>query len=123
MRNFLRPVGERLRIQHRRRVRFLTLTRYLGVLVFVLGVARGAARALHVVSDHRDDGVVRQPPLARTVIVQNVTKPKLALLHQLTPERILVAGKGIAKGEAILAELVSGWQPSRRSAVIRPKPR
>jgi len=28
--------------------------------------------------------VVGHAPLARTIIVQNVTKPKLALLHQLS---------------------------------------
>ena len=39
-----------------------------------------------VVANHGDDGVVRHPPLARAVIIQNVTKPKLALLHQNLPK-------------------------------------
>ena len=34
------------------------------------------------------------PPLARTVIVQNVTKPKLALLHQNLPKPVHPAGGG-----------------------------
>src|SRR5205085_821359 len=103
-----------------RRIRFLPLPRYLRVLVSVLGVARRAARLLHVGPDHRDDRVVGESPLTRTIIVQNVTKPKLALLHQLTPERISRAGKGIAKGEAILAELVSEWQPAAVSPELAP---
>jgi hypothetical protein len=70
-----------LRVQRRRRVRFAALPRHFRVLVFVLRVARGAARLLDVVTNHRDHGVVRHASLARTVIVQNVTKPKLALLH------------------------------------------
>jgi hypothetical protein len=51
------------------------------VLVFVLGVAGRAAGLFDVVADHRHDGVIRQPPLASAVVIQNVTKPKLALLH------------------------------------------
>ena len=86
-----------LRIQRRRRVRFAALARHLRVLVFVLGVARRAARLLHVVADHRDDGVVRHPPLARAVIVQNVTKPKLALLHPNSPKDPM-AGEEVPKG-------------------------
>ena len=81
-----------LRVERRRRLGLAPLPRNLGVFVFVLGVARRAARLLHVVADHRDDGVVGQPPLARAVIVQNVTKPKLALLHQNLP-RILAGGE------------------------------
>jgi hypothetical protein len=68
------------------------------VFVIVLGVARRAARLLHVRPNHRDDGVVRQPALARTVIIQNVTKPKLALLHQLTPDGSSLAGNELRKG-------------------------
>jgi hypothetical protein len=54
------------------------------VLVFVVRVAGGAARLLDVLADHRHDSVIGHAPLARTIIVQNVTKPKLALLHQLS---------------------------------------
>ena len=51
------------------------------LLVFVIRVARGAARLLHLVLDHRHHGMVRDAALARTVVVQNVTEPKPALLH------------------------------------------
>jgi hypothetical protein len=53
--------------------------------------------------------VIRQPPLARAVIIQNVTKPKLALLHPKSPRNRPLAGRA-CEGGAILAELVSGWQ-------------
>jgi hypothetical protein len=53
------------------------------LLVFVVRVARGAACLLHLVFDHRDDRVVRNPSFARTVIVHDVTEPKPALLHEL----------------------------------------
>jgi hypothetical protein len=72
--------GGHLRVQRGRRLRLSPLSRYLGVLELVLGVARAAARLLHIDSDHRDDRVVRDPALARTVVIQNVTKPKLTLL-------------------------------------------
>ncbi|HTM02206.1 MAG TPA: hypothetical protein VL173_01780, partial [Vicinamibacterales bacterium] len=57
--------------------------RDLGLLVFVLGVARRAPRLLHILVDHGDDNVIGHAALARTVIVQNVTEPKPALLHEL----------------------------------------
>src|SRR5581483_4526019 len=71
-----------LGIQRGGAIRLLPLSRHLGVLVLVVAIARRAPRLLHVVADHRHDGVVGQTPLARTVVIQNVTKPKLALLHQ-----------------------------------------
>jgi hypothetical protein len=43
--------------------------RHFGVLVLVLGVTRGAAGLLHLVFDHRDDRVICDATLARTVIV------------------------------------------------------
>jgi hypothetical protein len=52
-----------------------------GVLVFVIGVARGAAGLLHLVLDHRYHRVIGNAALTRTVVVQNVTEPKPALLH------------------------------------------
>jgi hypothetical protein len=52
-----------------------------GRLVFMVGVAGRAARLLHLVIDHRDDGVVGDTALTRAVVVQNVTEPKPALLH------------------------------------------
>ena len=65
------------------RIRFLAARR-LAAFVDVLGVARRAARLLDVFFDHRDDGVIGHAPLARTVVVQNVTETQRALLHVLT---------------------------------------
>ena len=59
--------------------------RDLGLLVFVLRVARGAPRLLHGVVDHRHDRVIGNAALTRTVVVQNVTEPKPALLHENSP--------------------------------------
>ena len=53
----------------------------LGVLVFVIGVAGGAAGLLHLILDHRYHRMVGDAALTRTVVVQNVTEPKPALLH------------------------------------------
>jgi hypothetical protein len=86
------------------------LTGHLGVLVFVFGVAGRAARLLHVLADHRHDCMIGEATLARTVIVQNVTKPKLALLHQKLPTDPRWRGKGLRKAKTILAELVRRWQ-------------
>jgi len=53
-----------------RRDRFLpSRCGHLGVLVLVLGVTRGAACLLHLVFDHRDNRVISDTTLARTVIV------------------------------------------------------
>jgi hypothetical protein len=49
----------------------------------VLRVAGRAARLLDLVVDHRDNGVIRDATLARTVVVENITEPKPALLHEL----------------------------------------
>ena len=57
--------------------------RGLPLLVLVLGVARGAPRLPDVVLNHRDNHMVGEAALARAVIVQNVTEPKPALLHEL----------------------------------------
>jgi hypothetical protein len=43
--------------------------RHFGVLVLVLRVTRGAASLLYLVFDHRDDRVIRNAALARTVVV------------------------------------------------------
>ncbi len=77
-----RPVREHLRVERGGRLGFAPLARHFRVLELVFGIARRAPRLDDGVADHRDDGVVRHAPLARTVVVQNVTKPKLALLHQ-----------------------------------------
>ena len=72
-----RPVG----------VLLLASPRHPGVPVVVLGIAGGTARLLDGLVDHRHDRVIRDPAFARTVVVQNVTKPRLALLHQ-SPRRV-----------------------------------
>jgi hypothetical protein len=43
--------------------------RHFGVLVLVLGVTRGAASLLHLVFDHRDNRMVGNAALARTIVV------------------------------------------------------
>ena len=68
-------------------VSFLAALRNLAALVQVLGVAGRTPGLLDVLFDHRDDGVVGQPPFARTVVVQYVTETQPALLH-LTPPRL-----------------------------------
>jgi hypothetical protein len=55
----------------------------LCLLVLVLGIARRAPRPPNIVLDHRDDNMIRDTALARTIVVQNVTEPKPALLHEL----------------------------------------
>src|SRR5712692_3846802 len=82
VRDTLRSVREHLRIERRGRLVLAPLPRHLRVPVFVLRLARRAPRLLDVLAHHRDDGVVRHATLAWTIVVQNVTKPKLALLHQ-----------------------------------------
>ena len=77
---------EPLRGKRRGRLRLAAKPRHLRLLEFVLGFAGRAARLLHFVADHRDDGVVGDAAFARAIVVQNVTKPKLALLHRKTPD-------------------------------------
>jgi hypothetical protein len=60
---------------------FPTRRRHLGLLVFVVRVAGRAARLPDLIFDHGNDRMVRDAALARTVIVENVTEPKPALLH------------------------------------------
>lgn len=56
---------------------------YFRLFVLVIGVAGRAAGLLDLVVNHRHDGVIRNAPLTRTIVVQNVTEPKPALLHEL----------------------------------------
>lgn len=51
------------------------------LLVFVIRVARGAARLLHLIVNHRHNRVIGDAAFTRTIVVQNVTEPKPALLH------------------------------------------
>ena len=53
----------------------LPLPRNFAAFVRMLRVARRAPRKAHFIADHRDHGVIREPALARTIVVQNVTKP------------------------------------------------
>ena len=70
---------------------FLPPLRNLAAFVRVLGIARRASSLFDVFLDHRDDGMVREPSLARTVVVQYVTETQPALLHSVPP-RITVYG-------------------------------
>ena len=85
-----RAVGGKMAGKHflvERRSRFLlAASRNLPPFVRVLGVARRASSLLDVLFYHRDDGVVGQPPLARTVVVQYVTETQPALLHSTPPK-------------------------------------
>src|SRR4051812_23393262 len=69
---------QNLRVQRGRGV-LTTLSRDPRVLVLVIGVACRAPRLFHILVDHGDDDVIGDAPFARTVIVENVTKPRLAL--------------------------------------------
>jgi hypothetical protein len=53
-----------------------------GLLVFVLGVAGGASHESNAVVHHRYDRVIADAALARTVVVDDLTNPGLALLHE-----------------------------------------
>jgi hypothetical protein len=79
-----RRVGQARRQIRRLRARLSATGRGdTGLLVFVLRVAGRAARLLDLVVDHRDNGVIRDATLARTVVVEDITEPKPALLHEL----------------------------------------
>jgi hypothetical protein len=51
-------------------------------LVLVIRITGGAARLFHLIFNHRHHRVIGNAALARTIVVQNVTEPKPALLHQ-----------------------------------------
>jgi hypothetical protein len=88
-------------VQRGGRLVLAPLPRNLGLFVDVLSVARRTPRLFYFIADHRDDGVVGDAAFARAVIVENVTKPKLALLHLISRES--TGGKRRAKGGRILA--------------------
>jgi hypothetical protein len=81
----LRSAGHPL-CEDGRSLGFPTLARHPGLLVFVFGIARSTARLLDIGSDHRHNGVIGDTSFPWAVIIQNVTKPKLALLHQTLPK-------------------------------------
>ncbi len=119
VRDAFRRARRDLGVERRWRVGLAPLPRNLGVLVFVLGIARRAARLLDVPADHRDDGMIGQPPLARTVIVKNVTKPRLALLH-LGSRRILAGGERNCEGEADISRACPGVSTTPKPPSKRP---
>ena len=95
------------RIANQHAILFAARRRYPGLLVFVIRVARRAASLLHLVFDHRDDRVIGDTALARTIVVQNVTEPKPALLHELPRSRSFSGGivpLDYARGTLSLAE-------------------
>src|SRR5688500_6358288 len=63
-----------------------------GSLVLVIRVERGAARLLHRILDHRDDRMVGDAALTRTVVVENVIETNPALLHELPRSRFPSGG-------------------------------
>ena len=70
------------RLRERRITGFsATRRRHLGLLVLVIRVTGRAARLLDLVFNHGDDRMIGDAALARTVVVENVTEPKPALLH------------------------------------------
>jgi hypothetical protein len=69
-----------------RRGFLLSPSRDLAPFVRMLCIARGASGLLDVLFYHRDNGMVGQPPLARTVVVQYVTETQPALLHSNPPK-------------------------------------
>jgi hypothetical protein len=80
--------------RHRRSGRILLSARRgnARLLVFVIRVTRRAARLLHLIVNHRHDRVVGDAALTRTIVVQNVTEPKPALLHELPRSRSFSGG-------------------------------
>ena len=80
------------RIAGRHAILFAARRRDPGLLVFVIRVARRAASLLHLVFDHCNDRVIGDAALARTIVVQNVTEPKPALLHELPRSRSFSGG-------------------------------
>jgi hypothetical protein len=53
------------------------------VTIFVIDVARRAPRLLYVVTHDCDDRVIGHAALTRAVVIQDVTEPKPALLHEV----------------------------------------
>jgi hypothetical protein len=62
--------------------------RRFAALVLVFAVAGRAPDLADVVADKRHDGMVAQPPLARTVVIDEITNPKLARMHAQSLENV-----------------------------------
>jgi hypothetical protein len=56
------------------------------VLVLVFGVAGGTPGLFDVRPDHRHHRMVGYAAFSWTIVVQNVTKPRLAMLHEESPQ-------------------------------------
>ena len=61
--------------------------RHLRLAIVVFCVAGGAAGLADLIADHGHHRVVAHTPLTRTVVIEDVTNPWLALLHEESPGR------------------------------------
>jgi hypothetical protein len=68
-------------LRHEGPVFFFSPRGHTRLFVFMVRIARRATRLLDLILDHRNDRVIRNAALARTIVVENVTEPKPALLH------------------------------------------
>src|SRR5688572_2817718 len=93
--------------------------RHLGLFVLVVRVARRAARLLDGILNHRDDHVIGNAALARTIVVENVTEPNPALLHELPRSRFRQVG--FAKESAGCPGSVTKELPNPKSQIPNPK--
>ena len=78
-----RRAGGHIGGEYRHALLLLSLRWHSRLLVLVVRVAGRATGLLHLVFNHRDDGVIGDAPFPRTVVVYDVTEPKPALLHEL----------------------------------------
>jgi hypothetical protein len=89
----------------------------------VFGVARRAPDLADVVTDERHNRVIAQPPLARAVVIDEITNPKLARMHAQSLENAGwdedVAGRSILQ-EASTPVLAA--RSDRRTQVSNPSP-
>ena len=91
MRLFARILtGENFLVKRRGRF-LLPPLRNFPSFVRMLRIARRTTGLFDVLFDHRHNGMVGEPSLARTVVVQYVTETQPALLHS-TPPKITVYG-------------------------------
>jgi len=80
--DFAGHAGEHLLIEGAGDFLLAALWRHLRLLELVITVTSGASGLAHFVADHRDDGMIGDSALARTVVVDYVAETRLALLHQ-----------------------------------------
>jgi hypothetical protein len=93
--------------------------RHFPAPVLVFGVARRAPDLADVVADERHDRMVAQPPLARAVVIDKITNPKLARMHAQSLENAWwdedVAGRRIP------AKPRNAGQPPPATAIRGPR--